>query len=181
MKSLLLKSLAVMAAFAMSITLSSCGDDNDEPQTPAAPTSSVTDYVLTSYIKPNTDMLTYFDIQVTYVANTGEVKTTTFNAAEFRQNDHYTPSNLPATLVLKAVAIPKSSYPAIDPAATYTLRADYYINLSGYNNNGTRLSTAGMMAPLHYQLPMDGAHLETALTSGREFHLFNINEPIKNN
>lgn len=179
MKSLLLKSMAVITAFAMNFTLSSCGDDNDEPQGPSTPTSSVTDYVLTSYIRPNTDMLTYFDIQVTYVANTGEVKTTMFNAAEFSQNDHYTPANIPATLVFKAVAIPKSSYPAIDPAATYTLRADYYINFSGYDNNGTCLSTAGMYSPLHYQLPTNGTHLEEALVTGRQFDLFNINEPIK--
>lgn len=170
--------MAVMTALAMSLSLSSCGDDDDEPQAPSAPTLSVTNYVLASYIRPNTDMLTYFDLKVTYVDISGEVRTTTFNAAEFKQNQSYSPANLPDALVFKAVAVPKSSYPAVDPATTYTLRADYYINLSGYDNNGTQLSTAGMIAPRHYQLSMDGAHLETALTTGREFNLFSINQPI---
>ena len=59
MKSLLLKSMALMTAFAMTLSLSSCGDDNDEPQAPSTPsTPAVTDYVLTSKIKVHQDMLT---------------------------------------------------------------------------------------------------------------------------
>lgn len=178
MKSLLLKSLAVMTAFAMSITLSSCGDDNDEPQTPSAPTSSVTDYVLTSKIKVSQDMLTYFDVNVTYIACNGEVKTTTLESTDFDHNDRFAPANLPADLVLKAVATPKSTYPAIEPDKVYHfLQYEYLISLDGYDSNGTRLSQMGKSGSKN--LPTNGVHLQDALTNGREIKICNYSAPIK--
>lgn len=180
MKSLLLKSLAVMAAFAMTLSLSSCGDDNDEPQAPSTPpTPVVTDYVLTSKIKVSQDMLTYFDVNVTYIASNGEVKTTTLESTDFNRNDHFAPANLPAALVLKAVATPKSTYPAIEPDKVYHfVQYEYLISLDGYDNNGTNLSHI-MGDSNSKNSPTNGVHLQDALTKGREIKICDYSAPIK--
>lgn len=173
-----MKSLAVMTAFAMTLSLSSCGDDNDEPQAPSTPpTPVVTDYVLTSKIKVSQDMLTYFDVNVTYIASNGEIKTTTLESTDFNHNDHFAPANLPAALVLKAVAISKSSYPTIDPDAIYHLDAEYLIKLFGYDSNGTKLSDMGDSKPKN--LPTNGVHLQDALTKGKEIKICDYSAPIK--
>lgn len=179
MKSLLLKSMALMTAFAMTLSLSSCGDDNDEPQAPSTPsTPAVTDYVLTSKIKVHQDMLTYFDVNVTYIASNGEVKTTTLESTDFDHNDRFAPANLPADLVLKAVATPKSTYPAIEPDKVYHfLQYEYLIALNGYDSNGTRLSQMGKSDSKN--LPTNGVHLQEALTNGREIKICDYSAPIK--
>lgn len=168
--------MAVMTALAMSLTLSSCGDDNDEPQAPTAPT--MIDYVMTSKIKVHQDMLTYFDINVTYIASNGEVKTTTLERTEFNNNHHFAPANLPAALVLKAVATPKSTYPAIEPDKVYHINQyEYIIWLDGYDNNGTNLSHMGVSDSKN--LPTNGVHLQDALTKGKEIKICDFSEPIK--
>lgn len=81
MKNSLLKMLSIFSAMALSITLTSCGDDDDEPKMPEQPaTPAVASYKVTNSVECAADVYKYFDVTVTYTESDGSLKTVTVTA-----------------------------------------------------------------------------------------------------
>ncbi|MFG6390706.1 MAG: hypothetical protein K1V76_00145, partial [Candidatus Amulumruptor sp.] len=115
MKSIFYKALAMLTIMAGCATLSSFGDDNDEPKQPEpAAGSSIVKYKVMSAVDASADYFTYYDFTVTYTDANGQSKTETISHV-FAKEIEFAAAAVPAKAVFKVEAKPKANYPEIDP------------------------------------------------------------------
>lgn len=109
--------LTLAVALMMPLTLTSCGDDDDEPEKPDNPNKA--EYLnVAVYIDLGDAWYDFFDISVTFTYVHGKNVTTSIS-----QDSKYVESvayaTAPTSYDLKIVATPKSPLSSIDDAKTY--------------------------------------------------------------
>lgn len=132
--------------------LTSCGDEADEPgngseQTPSTGDSDQSSAYqrigMTYEIELSDAWWDFFDIEVTYTAADGELKTETIEKG-WSYSGSIAYAEVPDKMVFRSKAIPKAQHPAIDENTTYALdrRSAFHIyGLDADNKVVATLST----------------------------------------
>lgn len=119
-----LKTIAVMIGMLMSVSLVSCGDDDDEPDT--------SDYVQVYYrMEMGQGWYDLFDIDLTFNDVNGQEYTgTAYRNSDY--NDKVKLSLAPSKFVFKVVAKPRSEAPAIVAGEKYDFSTNCLMNIYKY-------------------------------------------------
>lgn len=167
MKSIFYKALAMLTIMAGCATLSSCGDDNDEPKQPEpAAGSSIVKYKVMSAVDASADYFAYYDFTVTYTDADGQSKTETITHVLAKEIE-FAAAAAPAKAVFKVEAKPKANYPEIDPSHVYTLSSKVIFLVEGYDAAGSTKYQNGTLVPMEANASARGDRLETVLAAGR--------------
>lgn len=131
--------LTLAVALMMPLTLTSCGDDNeDEPNRPDDPNKA--EYLnVAVYIDLGDAWYDFFDVSVTFTDVHGKNVTTTID-----QDSKYVESvayaTAPTSYDLKIVATPKSPLPSVDDAKTYDFSKAITYSASSENAKHEQIS-----------------------------------------
>lgn len=136
------KFMTLVAALAMSISLTACGDDNDEPENPSEP---VVESVTATYsAKLSEAYFEFYDVNVIYTDEDGKRMTRTINSGgEF--NSIIPAAKLPEKIQFAVQINAKKPTPSINESAIYTfkdnisltVRVKYSDGTTGQYNQGT--------------------------------------------
>ncbi len=127
--SAMLTALAVVFA----ICLTSCGDDNDEPE-PAPGATHPAKIGVAYSLELGDAWWDFFDIEVSYTTPDGQLQTRTVHKGwVYAASTKY--EIAAREFKFSAKATPKASQPQIDPNATYNLNHAYTFTAYGLKNN----------------------------------------------
>lgn len=137
MKNMLFKAMAVLVGLAMSVSMVSCGDDdNDEPPVPE---NAVAQVEVRYDVSLGEDYYDLWDIEVTYTTPGGREATEEIEqdwSLTLRMN---TADEIPSTYSISVVARPKNPLPALDADKVYTLSRDCYMKVTAKTDDGRKL------------------------------------------
>lgn len=135
MKQMLLKAMAVLVGLAMSVSLVSCGDDEekDEPQNPESDVTSIVE--VKYHVELGQGYWDFFDITVEYTAEDGSVETKTITQ-EWSESYEVSLAKAADTYVFKVTALTKQNHPAVVDGEYYDLSTNVNATVSGKNQAG---------------------------------------------
>lgn len=154
MKSTLFKTLAIIMGMMMSLSLVSCGDDNDdEPKNPKTVVSATANYLALV----GTGYQAIYDVTVTYTDANGVEKSVQMEKS-FEQEVTIPGDKLPSDIVLKVEGKIKSTLPEMPDDQIYTLDQFGSLIVTIKYSDGT---TETLSAPLKEETASsDGAHFK---------------------
>jgi hypothetical protein len=130
------KTIAIMMGMLMSISLVSCGDDDDEPDNDK---TTKTEYTQV-YYKLNIGSAWYdlFDVELTFTGIDGQVYSgTAYRNSEY--NERIASSLAPSSLSIKVVAKPRSEAPTITDDVVYDLGKHCAMSVYKYEDGATNI------------------------------------------
>lgn len=161
MKKDVLKWIAAFVAFAFGLTLSSCGDDKDEPEEPQSKYSRVEVKYAVSLSQDYYDL---WDIQVSYTDYAGNIKSETITQDWSMKFTYNATDEFPTNYSLVVKGLPKNPAPSVDQEKVYTLSSDCSMMTTGFTREG-KSDILGMALP-QANRSVRGDHLTNHVANG---------------
>jgi hypothetical protein len=167
MKTKLIGTIAIILGMIMTMPLTSCGEDNDEPDTPTAETNTYTrvHYV----IRMAQTWYDYYDVEVTYTDVEGVSHTETIN--QDSQYDETVPtSKAGKKFDIDIVAKPKAEIPSINDTVTYSISKNCTMSVYRYADSSKTDPTVLYNNTSSNSKSVIGAELRLRVTTNRDVY-----------
>lgn len=145
MKSTLFKALTIMIGMVMSISLVSCGDDDDnnEPEDPKA----VAYYDVKYATALDEDWFKFFDVTITYVNGAGKEVTEAIDINKDMPSTKIEAAMAPNSINFKIHVTRKSTTPTVDSDELYHFKGKASFFVLAYLKDDTKGVTYGSFVP----------------------------------
>ncbi len=157
----LFKMFALIMGMVMSLSLASCGDDNDEPNTPEKTAKKV---MIEYSVALSPDYYDLWDIQVSHISVGGKEETETITEDWSFSYSLNTGDYVPTHYSLKVVGKPKAVTPTLDPEKIYKLVSECFVQVQQLDANGNVVSSNGMLNPNTHTNSVKGEKLTSVIT-----------------
>lgn len=158
--------MAVFMSLAMSVSLASCGDDDDDDG-PEVPQKKISKVVVDYSVALSEDYYDLWDIEVSYTGAGGQAVTEKIVMDWNMQLNLNTADEIPTSYALSVTGKPKNPAPALDPDRVYKIESECLLSIGGFSSDGKQLLAAGMLLPQQHKISTDGNHLVKAVTETR--------------
>lgn len=176
MKSTLFKTLAIIMGMMMSVSLVSCGDDEDNNE-PADP-KEIVSYEVTYLADVTKDYLDYFDLTLTYLDASGATKTEVLTGKKSFTVD--VPANvMPSKVTFTVHAKRKTTLPAIDNDKIYEFGSNCQLLVNKQFRDKTTGLVGGSVLPVPGKHPIKGDKLEQWLEKYADFDIYTETVDVK--
>lgn len=135
MKSIFFKTLAIIMGMMMSISLVSCGDDDDNNEPEDLKTVAYYDVKYVTDL--NDDWFKFFDVTITYVNGAGEEKTEAI-VENTDMSDKIQANVAPNTINFKIHVTRKATIPEVDPNLPYHFTGKAQLFVQAYLKDNTK-------------------------------------------
>lgn len=177
MKSTLFRTLIIMLGMVMSLSLVSCGDDDDnnEPENP----KTVAYYDANYGIDLKDAWFEFFDVTVSYVNEAGEVKTETIGSNKVL-SARIAANKAPDAISFKIHVTRKASVSEVDPTKPIDFKGQATFNVQAYLTDGTKGTSYGYLFPENTNgTIIGGADLEKFLEKYNNKDIFDRSFDLK--
>lgn len=130
----IMSAMLTAAAVAFSMGLTSCGNDDDEPDYP--PTPLVESYTVKYEVKLGQAYYDFYDLTIEYTDANGQDVTMPLTK-DFALSFNVPAKNVADDYELEVKGAVKANLPAIDPAAKYTFSKAGYMIVTGNRSDNT--------------------------------------------
>lgn len=174
MKNLMLLKSAIlcMAMMMCGLSLTACGDDDEETLEEQVPATSERETFNATYtVSLSENWYQYFDIEVNYTVE-GAVESETIAEMDWTKDISIPASAAPDQFVFSVTAKPKADAPELDPTVEeYEFSHSYSLEVSALNTDGSEESV--FIQPAGEEtLTFDRAGLEALMKEGVELFSF---------
>lgn len=132
-----LSAILMVFAMATSFTLTSCGDDDDDPKLPDTPTTdnSIATIEIDYSVNLAQTYFDFFDVTVEYTDKNGKNITETITA-NWSHSGSMAYKDAPETFICNVTATPKANMPEIESGKDYDCNCRILATVSGMNAAG---------------------------------------------
>lgn len=147
MRSNLFKSLAIIMGMMMSLSLVSCGDDDDNDEPGDSGNQKEVSYYDVAYMTNlHDDWFDFFDVSITYVGTAGTEVTEPIESNK-SFSAKIDAKVAPSSVCFKIHVTPKATYPTVDPDKAYHFTGEAQILVSTYLKDNTKAGVSGSFIP----------------------------------
>lgn len=156
------------------VTLSSCSDDNDEPE--AGSSSKYKEVIIEYSASVGNGYADFWDVEVTYTTPGGNTETQKLDT-DFNTTYRLNPADeIPTTYVLNITAKPDADAPQPNDDEIYSLAHSYQFTAYGVTESSSKELIGGNIIATESTSSTDGAHIKAAMGTTRQLvdHTYTI-------